>query len=364
MTHTAATVTAASTVTVSDLTTDQKVTVALKARAFGVEIETVGATRTVLANAIAKVFPGSTVSKGTDWYASIYVTMPDGRVWRLMSDGSLTGRSRGSRPTFSEKCAEVVSPILTWADMDQLQEVVRVIRRAGATVDASCGIHVHVDARDLTVKQVANLVTDVSNNEGMFDEMLGIANNRRHQWCKPLPMEKAARITALRETEEAAKVARESKALADVWYGGSYESRTKHYNSTRYHGLNLHALYTKGTVEFRWFQPSLHAGEVKAYVVLALAMVGRAVVVSTVKPGTGWTVFGTVNAAGAVRRFFNHHGLHGAEFANTRLHLRARVTGDTVAPDAEALPVRRVRAARPVATPAGFVSATTVTANA
>lgn len=357
------TITAASTITAA-LTTDQKVTVALKSRAFGIEIETVGATRTVLANAIAKVFPGAVVSKGTDWYASFYVTMTDGRVWRLMSDGSLSGRSRGSRPTYSEKCAEVVSPILTWADMDALQEVVRVIRRAGATVDSSCGIHVHVDARDLTVKHIANLTADVSNNEGMFDASLGIANARRLQWCKPIAAEKTARIVALRETDEADKLARTSDTLGRVWYGRDPADCQDHYNHTRYHGLNLHALYTKGTVEFRWFQPSLHAGEVKAYVVLALAMVGRAVVVSTVKLGTGWTVFGEKDAAGAVRRFFNHHGLHGAEFANTRLHLRARVTNATVAPDAEALPVRRVRATRAAAPAPVFATTATVVAAA
>lgn len=348
MTHTATTATTAADTTTT--CTDQKVTAAIKSRAFGVEIETVGVTRAVLAAAIAKVFPGSVVSRGTDWYASFYVTMTDGRVWRLMSDGSLTGRSRRGRPTFSEKCAEVVSPILTWADMDAFQEVVRVIRRAGATVDSSCGIHVHVDARDLTVSQVANLTTDVNNNEGMFDAMLGIATSRRVRWCKPLDAQKVAKITALRDTAEADVVARSSKALADVWYADSYQPRSEHYNETRYHGLNLHALYTKGTVEFRWFQPSLHAGEVKAYVVLALAMVGRATVVSTVKPGTGWTVFGAKDPAGAVRRFFNHHGLHGAEFANTRLHLRARVVNATVEPDAEAQPVRRVRSPRATTT--------------
>lgn len=45
-------------------------------------------------------------------------------------------------------------------------------------------------------------------------------------------------------------------ALADIWYtanGASY-GRDHHYNDSRYHMLNYHATFTKGTVEFRLFQ--------------------------------------------------------------------------------------------------------------
>ena len=44
--------------------------------------------------------------------------------------------------------------------------------------------------------------------------------------------------------------------LADIWYTsqGCTYGRTHHYNSSRYHMLNLHATFTKGTVEFRLFQ--------------------------------------------------------------------------------------------------------------
>jgi hypothetical protein len=75
--------------------------------------------------------------------------------------------------------------------------------------------------------------------------------------------------------------------LADIWYAESpNEDRNRHYNCTRYHGLNLHATFTKWselllrksrtpfgriylsdsfTVEFRLFNSTTHAGEIKAY---------------------------------------------------------------------------------------------------
>lgn len=43
------------------------------------------------------------------------------------------------------------------------------------------------------------------------------------------------------------------RKLEDIWYegnGSSWENRNAHYNSSRYHMLNLHATFTKGTIEF------------------------------------------------------------------------------------------------------------------
>ena len=72
-------------------------------------------------------------------------------------------------------------------------------------------------------------------------------------------------------------------ALADTWYGSQNADygRSAHYNESRYHMLNLHATFTKGTIEFRLFQfdaPSgdknngLHAGQLKSYIQLCLAL--------------------------------------------------------------------------------------------
>ena len=81
-------------------------------RAFGVEIETVGSTRANIAKYIAAAIPGSTVRQGADSYMSYYVAMSDGREWRIMGDGSLTGSMHGA-PRWTDKAGEVVSPILT-----------------------------------------------------------------------------------------------------------------------------------------------------------------------------------------------------------------------------------------------------------
>ena len=83
--------------------------------------------------------------------------------------------------------------------------------------------------------------------------------------------------------------------LADIWYGsqGANYGRSHHYNDSRYHMLNLHATFTKGTVEFRLFQfdapangkrNGLHAGQLKSYIQLCLALSQMAKTVRTASP--------------------------------------------------------------------------------
>jgi hypothetical protein len=69
--------------------------------------------------------------------------------------------------------------------------------------------------------------------------------------------------------------------LARVWYGSASSAqyaRTNHYDGSRYHGLNLHSVFyrNRGTVEFRYFDGTMHAGKIKSYVHLCLAIVAKA----------------------------------------------------------------------------------------
>ena len=337
MTNTSATV-AAVLAPVTALATKHLVAEKLRTLAFGVELEFVGRSRETVAKAVARCFPGSTIERGSDYYKSFYVVMADGRKWRIMSDASVTG-SNGAQgtPTWTALAGELVSPILGWSDMDDLQRVVRAVRKAGATVDASCGMHVHVDGRTLTTSHVANLATDVANYDGFLDTGLGIAADRRARWCKRLPDAVVAQIRAVAATPGLGDAtARDTSALVDAWYGaygGSY-ARTEHYNRSRYHGLNLHSLFLRGTVEFRHFNGSLHAGEIRANICLALGFVARAMVAGRVTPGAGWERKPVAKRHYCASNWCTAHGLGGAEFTNVRAHLTRRVTNQPELADA------------------------------
>ena len=65
--------------------------------------------------------------------------------------------------------------------------------------------------------------------------------------------------------------------IGDAYYGGCYD-RHSHYCRARYRALNLHNLWNGGkhTVEYRFFNGTTHAGEVKTAVQLALLIAIRA----------------------------------------------------------------------------------------
>ena len=51
--------------------------------------------------------------------------------------------------------------------------------------------------------------------------------------------------------------------LKREWYGGA-DGSNEHYNWTRYYALNLHSVFYRGTLEWRCFESTLHAGKVRA----------------------------------------------------------------------------------------------------
>ena len=104
----------------------------MRTQTFGIEIETTGLGRQPTAEVIAKYFGTTAQYIGAhldDWK----IPMPDGRRWTVESDGSVTDPS-----------AEVVSPVCRWEDIEMVQTVVRALRKAGAKVDSTCGIHIHI----------------------------------------------------------------------------------------------------------------------------------------------------------------------------------------------------------------------------
>ena len=81
------------------------------------------------------------------------------------------------------------------------------------------------------------------------------------------------------------------KALADIWYetNGGNDARKTHYNPSRYHALNLHALFSRyNTIEIRLRQfceeNSMSWILLKSFILLCLAMDKKAKEASSASP--------------------------------------------------------------------------------
>jgi len=277
---------------------------------FGVEIETVRQTRKRVAEAIQGVVGGTVSHVGRPaCYDAWAVHDRMGRVWNVVSDGSLT-----SVP--STRRAEVVSPVLTSRDIPELQQVVRALRAAGARSSSQCGIHVHVDAEAFDGRTLSNLAKIVFKQEELIIRALGVSRSRLARYARK------TRRDFIRRLEQCRPRTRE--ALNRLWYGYR-NTAPQHYDSTRYHGVNLHSVWYRGTVEFRWFNGTLHAGKVKAYVQFCLAIVAKALnargASSKQRQPTG------TSDRYDFRVFLLRLKLIGREFKTARRHLMANLAG-------------------------------------
>lgn len=291
----------------------------MKAQRFGIEIEMTGITREQAGEVIATYFGTGETRYIGGTYRTYESKDNKGRTWKAMYDSSIVAEKKvgGSRTSADDAYkTEVVSPILTYEDIEDLQELVRQLRHKGALVNSSTGIHVHVGAERFTPQTLRNIVNIIASKEDILYKALKI-DPRRMRYCKKTN-EKLLETINRRKPKTMAQ-------LADIWYAEDPENRNWHYNSTRYHGLNLHATFTKGTVEFRLFNPTTHAGEIKAYIQFCLAVCHQAL--SQKKASARRTV--TNNEKYAFRCWMLRLGLIGDEFKTCRLHFMKHLEGNS-----------------------------------
>ena len=290
----------------------------MRTQRFGIEIEMTGITREKAAKVIAEYFGTESFYIGT-YYETYGAKDRQGRTWKATYDSSIIAqkKERGRTVSANEnyKC-EIVSPILTYEDMADLQEVVRQLRHSGAFVNNQCGIHIHVDASRYTPQTLRNLVNIIASKEDILYKALQI-DPARLRWCKKTNEKLLETINR--------KKPQTMEALKDIWYAGSSRGRNEHYNETRYHGLNLHSTFTKGTVEFRLFNSTTHAGEIKAYIQFCLAVSHQAL--TQKKASARKTV--TDNEKYAFRCWMLRLGLSGDEFKTCRLHFLKHLEGNS-----------------------------------
>ena len=292
----------------------------MKDQYFGVEVEMTGITREQAAQALADYFGTIPQYKGGVYDGVVKDT--ENKEWKLMSDGSIRAERKtlhGYEQTNNRQYkVEMVSPKLTYAELPKFQECVRQIRHAGAKVNSSCGLHIHVDAANHNRQSLKNLLSIMYSKEDILFKALQVNEARAARWCQKVrePMLRQARTLSAEETKDLTQ-------LESIWYEGEV-SAGEHYNWTRYYALNLHSVFYRGTVEWRCFNSTLHAGRAAAYINLCLAMSAQAIAQrSTVMRKTH-----SDNELFTFRVWLVRLGLNGPEFKNTRDHLLANLDGD------------------------------------
>ena len=296
----------------------------MKNQTIGIEAEMNSITRQKAAKVAAEFFGTDRYENtaGRNGYSTWSAWDAQGREWKFQKDVSIAGPDE-------QKC-ELVTPILTYGDIETLQELCRQLRHAGAKSDASrgCGVHIHIGAQGHTPQSLRNLANIMASHESLIAEALKLDRSRMSRYCRTVDPNFLAKVNSRKPKTMA--------QLADIWYtshGASY-GRNQHYNDSRYHMLNLHATFTKGTVEFRLFQfdeptterrGGIHAGQLKSYIQLCLALSQMAKDVRTASPKPQQSE----NPKYAMRTWLLRMGFIGEEFATARDFLTRNLTGDT-----------------------------------
>jgi len=213
-------------------------------RSFGVEIEFVGATMYTVARAIEEAL-GYSVTIGN--YHDQQNAHRRGGIaygrWTCEYDGSVTSRGRGG---------EVVSPVLHGREgLDELKTVMQAMRNVGARVSVRTGMHVHVDARDLTGEQIGRLIAAYADRQMAFDQFVSPSRQsvRRNYYCQPLSTwEKDAIVDSFKATKTAPA------------------------GQNRYRTVNCTSYGRIGTIEFRQHHGTLNGSKAVAWIETLLAL--------------------------------------------------------------------------------------------
>lgn len=161
-------------------------------------------------------------------------------TWKICWDGTVS-RGSYSNPR-NMRGGELVSPVLTLANLDQISTICDILKDAGAEIDRNCGLHVHFAWNG--IKQdgsvIKSIVTRYQRFESQIDGFMPSSRRgQRNSYCRSL-------INMNFESDCARTLSRQS-------------SRTQKVNLSGVHGRT-------GTIEFRHHSGSTNAFKIKNWI--------------------------------------------------------------------------------------------------
>lgn len=181
--------------------------------------------------------------------------------WGWCYDGSVKG------PEYHTP-QEFLSPIL-WGNsgLVSISNFLSTLKTKSCGVNASCGLHVHVQSVELTPPQICNVLKTWDCIE---------------PWVlKALPPHRHASKHAQRAAHDHEKLneIKTNLDLASYWYKTLINENVLRavakdkYNPTRYAAVNLHSHFHRGTIEFRLHHGTLNFTKIKNWVEICTKIV-------------------------------------------------------------------------------------------
>lgn len=209
-----------------------------RGRKFGVELEIVGLSREAAMQVLRNA--------GLDVADLGSYTHRVSTSWKVVYDSSLSAGSHNG-------ACEVVSPPLRGrAGFAALKTAMEALSAAGATVNRSCGTHVHHDVNDMTGPQLADMMVLYTDRQAALDTVLA-PSRRNGRWTYHWRQS---------ELQDVLSVLRAST-------GGRRGTRI---HADRYKTINIMSYPKYGTIEFRQHQGTLNYSKLERWILMGQAM--------------------------------------------------------------------------------------------
>lgn len=171
--------------------------------------------------------------------------------WKVVRDSSV----RPGRGIPANFCGELVSPPLKGEQgLQELKRAVNALKAAGASANASCGLHVHVDARDLTGGEILGVVHRYAHFESEIDGFMPAHRNRN----------RFARTVSGSFVEQISRRMNSDRNAQETF---------RHVD--RYRKVNVASYARHNTVEFRQHQGTVEYSKIENWVQFCVAFVQR-----------------------------------------------------------------------------------------
>lgn len=205
------------------------------------------------------------------------------KPWRVKTDTSCGGEIVSTPMKNEEMALRDIRTVCA-----KMEEIARV--EGQPLVDNECGLHIHYDASDLTPKVLSRIFTLLHVLEPIIYAMF---SKRNTKYCRPLDVNilQASRFRDWYDVRDAWY--RDSNKIEGLGNSEPYtnefinsSSPGNHYDSTRYHGFNIHCYWIMGTLEFRYAYGSFDPVFIWNYYKMCKQVIDRAFSKAPIKVNT------------------------------------------------------------------------------
>lgn len=179
--------------------------------------------------------------------------------WEIDYDGSLDNGAE-YRPNNKNH--------LHWDDesLMQLKEILALIRVHRGKISNNCGLHIHVDCKRFTDKQILEIIKEFIHKQRYIVKKFGVHKDRLEHTCKLLPRENLNKLTV-------EQIHKFRKGTSD-WHFNNYS-----YLDEKYYSLNASHLKSGdyGTLELRLFDATLSYRKLKEQIWFTLDFIKNSV---------------------------------------------------------------------------------------